>query len=132
MTIQDPIGDMFLRIKNAIMKRDDRLEMPSSKMKAKIAELLKSEGYIYSYEVLAKGSRKMLKIGLKYGPDKKCAISGIKRVSKPSRHLYAGSKKIPFVQSGYGCAIISTSQGLMTDSLARQKKVGGEVLCQIW
>ncbi len=132
MTIQDPIGDMFLRIKNAITKKDDRLEMPGSTMKAKIAELLKNEGYIHGFEVLAKGSRKVLKIDLKYGPDKKCAISGIKRVSKPSRHLYSGAKNIPFVQSGYGLAIISTSQGLMTDSLARQKKVGGEVICQIW
>ncbi|MEK7375808.1 MAG: 30S ribosomal protein S8 [Candidatus Margulisiibacteriota bacterium] len=132
MTIQDPIGDMFLRIKNAIMIKEERIEMPSSKTKARIAELRKNEGYINNFEITAKGARKVLKLTLKYAANKKSLISGIKRISKPSRHLYAGSKNIPFVQSGYGCAIISTSQGLMTDAAARKKKVGGEIICHIW
>lgn len=132
MTIQDPIGDMFSRIKNAIMIKEERVEMPSSKTKAKIAELMKNEGYINHFEVVAKGARKVLKLTLKYGANKKNLISGIKRISKPSRHLYSDAKRLPFVQSGYGCAIISTSQGLMTDGLARKRKVGGEVICHIW
>ena len=108
------------------------LDILNSKTKVKIAELMKNEGYINSFEIVAKGPRKVLKLMLKYGPNKKNVISGIKRVSKPSRHLYADSKHIPFVQSGYGCAIISTSAGLMTDGAARKKKVGGEVICHIW
>lgn len=137
----DPIADMLTRIRNAALARHDRTEMPASKLKAAIAEILKSEGYIVdarpSEEVEAsadtKGTQhKKLTIVLKYGRDKQSAIDGIRRVSRPGRRVYVRHDRIPKVYSGLGISILSTSHGLMSDREARKHKLGGELLCEVW
>ena len=132
MVVTDPIGDMITRIRNAIGARFDCVEMPSSKIKAQIAQLLKDDGFINNHEVLTKGAKKILRIQLKYRSNKKNAINNLRRVSSPARHMYVKSSKIPRVQSGFGTAVISTSKGLMTDRFAREQKIGGEVLFYVW
>ncbi len=132
MTINDPIGDMISRIRNAIRTKRTSLELPSSKLKAEIAKVLKSEGYISDFEVQTKGHKSTLVMGLKYRRNKENVMNGIKRISTPGRHLYYSATKIPTVQSGFGTSIVSTSSGIMTDKEARKKGVGGEILCKVW
>ncbi len=132
MSLTDPISDMLTRIRNAIQIRAEYVEMPHSSLKSNIAKLLKDEGYIHSFEVSAKGNKKAIRIALKYNKQGKNVINSLKRVSTPGRHIYAGNQKLPKIQGGFGTAVISTSQGVMTDSSARQKKIGGEILCYIW
>lgn len=132
MVLIDPIGDMLTRIRNAIQVKFGAVEMPSSRLKVEIARILKEEGYIYNFEVMPKGSKKILKVALKYNSKMKNAINALKRISTPGRHLYVKSSRIPRVQSGFGTVVLSTSKGLMTDKLARQQKVGGEVLFFVW
>lgn len=127
----DPISDMLARIRNAILARHERTEMPLSKLKANIAEILKSEGYISDYRIDNSGWGKITLV-LKYGRDRKSAIAGLKRASRPGRRLYVGYRDIPKVRNGLGVAIMSTSKGLMTDKLARTEQVGGEILCEVW
>ena len=134
--VNDPIGDMLARIRNAIMRRKDWVEMPSSKMLEAIARILKEEGFIQDYEVKQEGSYPVLRIHLKY---KKVgtrhwipAITGMRRVSKPSRRIYVGADEIPRVRAGLGIAILSTNQGVMTDKEARKRHIGGEVICEVW
>lgn len=135
MTMTDPIADMLTRLRNANQAYHETTSMPHSKIKARIAEILKEQGYIAGYEVLepAEGEvGKTLKVTLKYGADRQRAIAGLRRISKPGLRVYAKSNDLPRVLGGMGIAIISTSQGLMTDKQANRKSVGGEVLAYVW
>jgi small subunit ribosomal protein S8 len=130
----DPIADMLTRLRNANTAFHDEVLMPSSKLKEALARILEREGYIAGFELEDDSSRpgRQLKIVLKYTPDRKRTISGLRRVSKPGLRVYSKSDTVPRVLGGMGIAILSTNQGLMTDREARQRRVGGEVLCQVW
>jgi small subunit ribosomal protein S8 len=131
----DPIADMLTRLRNANQAYHDSTSMPHSKIKAGIAEILKAQGYIVGYEVLepAEGEvGKTLKLQLKYGQNRERALAGVRRISKPGLRVYAKSTALPKVLGGMGIAIISTSQGLLTDKEAKSKSVGGEVLAYVW
>jgi small subunit ribosomal protein S8 len=130
----DPIADMLTRLRNANLAFHDEVLMPSSKLKEALARILEREGYISGFEVHDEASRpgRQLKVVLKYTPDRKRTISGLRRVSKPGLRVYSKSDMVPRVLGGMGIAILSTNQGLMTDREARQRRVGGEVLCQVW
>jgi small subunit ribosomal protein S8 len=131
--VNDPISDMLARIGNAIRSRHERTLVPASRLKMRMAEILKQEGYIADVrETDDSGGHKALELVLKYGRDRKCAIDGLKRVSKPGRRVYVRHDRIPSVFSGLGISILSTSSGLMTDGEARRRKVGGEILCEVW
>ena len=135
MTMTDPIADMLTRLRNANQAYHDSTSMPHSKIKANIAEILKQQGYITSYEVIEPGEGevgKTLKITLKYGDSRERSIAGLRRISKPGLRVYAKSNALPKVLGGLGIAIISTSQGLLTDKEASLKSVGGEVLAYVW
>ena len=129
MQITDPIADMLTRIRNAGSARHETVDVPNSKMKKAIAEILLEEGYIKSFQLIDDGTQGVIRITLKYLPGKEKAIQGLRRVSKPGLRVYAGADELPQVLRGLGIAIISTSKGIMTDSQARQEGVGGEVLC---
>ena len=129
----DPIADMLTRIRNANTSKHDTVDVPASKMKISIAEILYNEGFIQKYELVDNGSFKDIRITLKYGKDKnEKIITGLKRISKPGLRVYAGKDELPRVLGGLGIAIISTNQGVVTDKEARKLNVGGEVLCYIW
>ncbi|MBD5158287.1 MAG: 30S ribosomal protein S8 [Butyrivibrio sp.] len=129
----DPIADMLTRIRNANTSKHDTVDVPASKMKVSIAEILFNEGYIRKYELVDDGSFKNIRITLKYGKDKnEKIITGLKRISKPGLRVYAGKDELPRVLGGLGIAIISTNQGVVTDKEARKLNVGGEVLAYIW
>jgi len=128
----DPISDMLMRIKNALMARQKTVVVPGSKLKLEIARILKDEGYIEDYRVVEEKPQIKIEIVLKYDEKKRPVIAGIKRVSKPGRRIYRGYKELPRVLDGMGMAIISTSQGIMTDHEARKRRLGGEVICEIW
>ena len=132
MTMTDPIADMLTRLRNANSAYHDTVVMPYSKMKAGIAEILKSEGYIASYESREATVGKDLVLNLKYGPSRERSIAGVRRVSKPGLRVYVKSTALPKVLGGLGIAIISTSTGLLTDKQASKKGVGGEVLAYVW
>lgn len=137
MTITDPISDMLTRIRNGAMAGQPIIAMPSSKVKASIADILKKEGFIESFEVVdgEKPSHKVLRVDLKYVGDRRTrrpVISGLERISRPGRRVYAKKDEIPWVLSGIGVTIISTPKGVMTDRKARKIGVGGEVLCKVW
>ncbi len=133
MAMSDPIADMLTRIRNANTAKHDTVDVPSSKMKLAIAEILFNEGYIKKYDVIEDGNFKTIRITLKYGEDKnEKIISGLKRISKPGLRVYAGKDELPRVLGGLGVAIISTNNGVITDKEARKAGVGGEVLCFIW
>ncbi len=127
----DPISDLLARIRNAILARQDRTEAPLSKLKVNIAEILKDEGYISDYKVDESGFGKVV-LFLKYGRDRQSAIAGLRRKSRPGRRVYVGYRDIPKVHNGLGVAIMSTSKGVMTDRTARETKLGGEILCEVW
>ncbi len=133
MTMSDPIADMLTRIRNANTAKHEKVNVPASKMKISIAEILLKEGYIKSYEVVDAGPAKDIVITLKYGKDKNEKIlTGLKRISKPGLRVYANSEELPKVLGGLGTAIISTNKGVITDKEAGKQNVGGEVLCFIW
>ena len=133
MTMSDPIADMLIRIRNANTAKHDTVDVPASKMKLAIAEILLNEGYIAKYDVIEEGAFKTIHITLKYGADKnEKIITGLKRISKPGLRVYAGSQEIPKVLGGLGVAILSTNQGVITDKEARKLHVGGEVLAFVW
>lgn len=132
MTMTDPIADMLTRVRNANSAHHDSVAMPYSKLKANIAEILKREGYIASWAVTDAEVGKTLTITLKYGSNRERSIAGVRRISKPGLRVYAKSTGLPKVLGGLGIAIISTSQGLLTDSEANSKSVGGEVLAYVW
>jgi small subunit ribosomal protein S8 len=127
----DPIADMLARIRNASLSRHERTEIPLSKLKVQLAEILKAEGYIAGYSS-DEGARS-ISVQLKYhGRDRDSAIAGMRRVSRPGRRLYVSCDEIPKVQNGVGIAILSTSQGILTDKTARERRIGGELLCEVW
>ena len=133
MTMSDPIADMLTRIRNANTAKHDTVDVPSSKMKLAIAQILLEEGYIRKYDIVEEGNFKTIRITLKYNADKtERIISGIKRISKPGLRVYAGKEDLPKVLGGLGIAIISTNQGVVTDKKARELQVGGEVLAFVW
>jgi small subunit ribosomal protein S8 len=130
--MSDPISDMLARIRNGALARHDRVEMPHSKVKQSIAVVLKSEGYIDDVRESEGDGPKTLTLVLRYGREKSSAIDGVRRVSAPGRRVYVRYDRIPRVRSGMGISILSTSQGVMADRTAREKKVGGELLCEVW
>jgi small subunit ribosomal protein S8 len=132
MTMTDPVADFLTRLRNANMAYHETVNLPYSKLKSHIAEILKSEGYIASFSVADAEVGKTLTVELKYGPNRERSIAGIKRVSKPGLRVYAKSTEIPRVLGGLGVAILSTSSGLLTDRQATKKGVGGEVLAYVW
>ena len=133
MAMTDPIADMLTRIRNANTAKHDTVDVPASKMKLAIAEILLNEGFIKSYDVIEDGSFKTIKITLKYGKDKsEKIITGLKRISKPGLRVYAGKDELPRVLGGLGIAIISTNKGIVTVKEARKLQVGGEVLAFVW
>ena len=135
MTMTDPIADMLTRLRNANQAYHDKVTMPYSKIKANIAEVLKAEGYVASWlieEPAEDAVGKTLVVELKYGPHRERSLAGIRRVSKPGLRVYAKAQEMPRVLGGLGIAIISTSQGLLTDKQARKRNVGGEVLAWVW
>ncbi|MCD8023702.1 MAG: 30S ribosomal protein S8 [Lachnospiraceae bacterium] len=133
MTISDPIADMLTRIRNANTAKHDTVDVPASKMKIAIADILVDEGYIKKYDLVEDGVAKTIHITLKYGADKnEKVITGLKRISKPGLRVYAGKEDIPRVLGGLGIAILSTNQGVITDKQARKLQVGGEVLAFVW
>ena len=133
MTMSDPIADMLTRIRNANTAKHDTVDVPSSKMKLALAQILLDEGYIRKFDLIDNGNFKTIHITLKYGEDKDDKIiSGIKRISKPGLRVYAGKEELPKVLGGLGVAIISTNQGVITDKKARELQVGGEVLAFVW
>ena len=133
MAMSDPIADMLTRIRNANTAKHDTVDIPASKMKMAIAEILLNEGYIKKYEVIEDGNFKTIQVTLKYGQDKnEKIITGIKRISKPGLRVYAGKDELPRVLGGLGIAILSTNKGIVTDKEARKLQVGGEVLAFVW
>ena len=133
MRMSDPIADILTRIRNANTAKHDKVDVPSSKMKLAIADILVEEGYIKKYDLIDEGSFKTIRITLKYGADRnEKIITGLKRISKPGLRIYAGKDELPRVLGGLGIAIISTNQGVVTDKKARALQVGGEVLAYVW
>ncbi|PQO35540.1 30S ribosomal protein S8 [Blastopirellula marina] len=128
----DPIADMLTRIRNAVRVEHPHVEMPSSKVKQGVADVLKREGYIWDWEEVQAEPANQIRLELKYGPNGERVIQTIKRVSKPGRRIYAKSRDLRPVLDGLGISVISTSQGVISDREARQKNVGGEVLCEVW
>ena len=133
MSMSDPIADMLTRIRNANTAKHDTVDVPASKMKLAIADILVKEGYIAKYDIVEDGNFKTIRITLKYGADKnEKIITGLKRISKPGLRVYASTENIPQVLGGLGTAILSTNKGVVTDKEARKLGVGGEVLCFVW
>ena len=132
MQITDPIADLLTRIRNASSSKHETVDVPASNMKKAIVEILNDEGYIKGYQVIEDGKQGVIRITLKYGPNKEKVISGLKRVSKPGLRIYSNVEDMPKVMKGLGIAIVSTSKGIMTDREARKQNVGGEVLAFVW
>ncbi|GAB2695906.1 30S ribosomal protein S8 [Paenibacillus thermoaerophilus] len=132
MVMSDPIADMLTRVRNANTVRHETVEIPASKIKRQIAEILKREGFIRDAEYVEDNKQGIIRLFLKYGPNQERVITGLKRISKPGLRVYAKSQELPRVLGGLGIAIISTSKGIMTDKEARQAKTGGEVIAYVW
>lgn len=128
----DPIADMLTRIRNAVAVGHERVAMPASKQKVNIAQILVDEGFIDRYEVSENGHRSDLELVLRYAERRRPVILGLKRVSRPGHRVYAGARELPRVQGGLGVAVVSTSQGLMPDREARKRRLGGEIVCEVW
>ncbi len=132
MVMSDPIADMLTRIRNANIVRHETVEIPASKIKREIAEILKQEGFVRDAEYVEDNKQGIIRLFLKYGQNNERVITGLKRISKPGLRVYAKSTELPRVLGGLGIAIISTSKGVMSDKTARQSKSGGEVICYVW
>ncbi len=132
MVMTDPIADMLTRIRNANTVRHEKLELPASKMKKEVAEILKREGFVRDVEYIEDNKQGIIRIFLKYGSNNERVISGLKRISKPGLRVYAKSTEVPRVLGGLGIAIVSTSNGILTDKEARQQQIGGEILAYVW
>lgn len=130
----DPISDLLTRIRNANLRAKDRVDVPMSKMKLEIVRLLKEEGFIANFKsIYTNGSKRgLIRVFLKFSPEKEAVIRGIQRVSRPGLRIYRSYRDIPRVRSGFAVTLLSTPQGILTDRQAREKKVGGEILCQVW
>ena len=131
MFLTDPIADMLTRVRNANSVMHDKVDIPHSKMKVALAAVLKEEGYVSNYKVITDGNKKNIRVYLKYVGKEK-VIKGIKRISKPGRRVFSSAEDMPRVLSGLGIAVVSTSNGLVTDRIARKTNIGGEVLCYVW
>ncbi|MCY0863335.1 MAG: 30S ribosomal protein S8 [Sulfobacillus sp.] len=132
MAVTDPIADMLTRIRNANVVYRETVDVPASRMKRAIAQILKEEGFIRDYELVEDGKQGIIRLHLKYGPNRERVISGLKRISRPGLRVYAGYEELPRVLGGLGIAVLSTSKGIMTEKRARQEHIGGEVLCYVW
>lgn len=132
MSMTDPIADLLSRVRNALLAKHDRLDVPVSKLKLEVCRLLKEEGFIKNFRVIDGTPVGSLRIFLRYSPEGEPAINHVERISKPGRRVYIASKDIKPVRNGLGLGIVSTSQGLLSDAQARQRKVGGELLCELW
>ncbi len=132
MVMTDPIADYLVRISNAQKARFDKVDIPASKMKLSITKILKDEGYIRHYKFIKDNKQGIIRIHLKYDENRRAAITGVKRISKPGRRVYVGYDNIPRILNGLGIALLSTSQGILTDREARKRRIGGELLCAIW
>lgn len=132
MSMSDPIADMLTRIRNGAKAKSHAVEIPLSKLKVGVAKVLKEEGFVTDYHILDQGVQGILKVELKYGPNNEQIITGIQRVSKPGLRQYKKSTQIPKVMSGLGIGILSTSSGVITDREARERNIGGELLCEVW
>ena len=132
MTMSDPIADMLTRIRNANMVRHEKLEVPASNLKKEIAEVLKREGFVRDVEYVEDSKQGIIRIFLKYGQNDERVITGLKRISKPGLRVYAKTNEVPKVLNGLGIALVSTSNGLLTDKEARAKQVGGEIVAYVW
>jgi small subunit ribosomal protein S8 len=132
MTMTDPIADFLTRIRNALMAKHETTEIPASKLKWRLAEILKAEGYILNAQLVGEGLHRTIRITLKYTPGEVSVLQSLQRISKPGRRMYVTADQLPRVLDGLGVAIISTSQGVMSDRECRRLNVGGEVLCQVW
>ncbi len=130
--LTDPIADMLTRIRNAILIKGEKVDIPASKIKVEIAKILKEEGFIKSYKIIKDKKQGILRITMKYTQENEPVISGLKRISKPGRRVYVGKDKIPRVMGGVGVAILTTPNGVLSDKECRHQGVGGEVLCYIW
>ncbi|MCC6346795.1 MAG: 30S ribosomal protein S8 [Nitrospirales bacterium] len=130
--VTDPIADMLTRIRNAFLIKAEKVDIPASRMKVEIAKILKEEGFIKSYKIIKDKKQGMLRVTLKYTTDNKPIVTGLKRISKPGRRVYAGKTEVPSVMAGVGVAIVTTSKGVLSDKACRREGVGGEVLCYIW
>jgi small subunit ribosomal protein S8 len=128
----DPVSDMLTRIRNANQALHETVSMPSSKLKEEVARILAEEGYILGYDVEASGVKRTLNMKLKYQPDRSRVIRGLRRLSSPGRRVYRGADELPRVKGGLGVVIVSTSQGLLSDREARRRRLGGEILCEVW
>jgi small subunit ribosomal protein S8 len=128
----DPLADFLTRIRNAIHARKDRVDTPSSRLKAAVATVLRAEGFISEFSVVNEEERDILRVWLKYDAKGQSIVRGLKRMSRPSRRLYVGAEDIPLVQNGLGINVLSTSHGIMADREARKAHVGGEILCSVW
>lgn len=132
MVMTDPIADMLTRIRNAHMVYHEKVDVPASRLKSEITRILKEEGYIRDYKLIQEKGRSILRLFLKYGPQRRRVITGIRRISKPGLRVYAGKDEIPRVLGGLGIAVLSTSKGVLSDRQARKEGVGGEVICYVW
>ena len=130
--VTDPIADMLTRIRNAVAVGHERVAMPASKLKVNIAQILVNEGFIDRFEISEDGHRNQLELVLRYVERRRPVIEGLKRVSRPGHRVYAGAQELPRVQGGLGVAVVSTSQGLMPDREARKRRLGGEIVCEVW
>jgi len=128
----DPLADMLTCIRNALQARHAKVDVPASRLKAEVARILKEEGFLAAYKLIEENKRKVLRLYLKYGPDKQSVISGLRRISTPGRRVYRGRREIKPVIGGLGISILSTSRGVISDREARQRNLGGEVLCEVW
>ena len=131
MSLSDPVGDMLARIKNSLMRNHKKVQLPSSKFKVKIVEVLKSEGYIIDYKVSKEDNKENLEINLKYSSGNP-VISSIQRISKPGRRIFSSAESLPKINNGLGIAIVSTPKGVMSDVDARKQKIGGEIICKVF
>ena len=128
----DPIADMLTRMRNTLLIRTEKVDIPASRMKVELAKILKEEGFIKSYKIIKDKKQGMLRVTLKYTTENSPVISGLKRISKPGRRVYAGKDEVPKVMDGVGIAILTTSMGVLSDKSCRREGVGGEVLCYVW
>jgi small subunit ribosomal protein S8 len=130
--LTDPLADMLTRIRNAVMIKAEKVDIPASRIKLEIAKILKDEGFIRAYKILKDKKQGILRITLKYAPENEGVISGLKRISKPGRRVYVSKDSIPMVMGGVGISILSTSKGVLSGKTCRRENTGGEVLCYIW
>lgn len=130
--LTDPISDMLTRMRNAILIKSEKVDIPASKMKVEIAKILKEEGFIKSYKIIKDKKQGILRVTLKYTSENEPVVSGLKRISKPGRRVYVGKSEVPRVMGGVGIAIITTPKGILSDKECRNEGVGGEVLCYVW